>query len=243
MLKIRYASLDDEPFAHEVLRVLIQPHLDFVDHGAYLDAGSARDGLAQHPVDLLFLDIQLQTCTGLDFLAQYERPTFATVLVTAYAQYALEAFGLGVRDYLLKPMSGERLALCLERIRPLVDLGAPEPLRHVSGRLAFSTGRSHLLEAPGAIAAVDAYGNFSRLCRVPSTMGAEPNPLISESLKSLEIRLEPFGFLRCHKGHLVNLAHVIGLDAAGVHLSDGSSRPVGRAYRQTLLNALGMKLQ
>jgi DNA-binding LytR/AlgR family response regulator len=74
-------------------------------------------------------------------------------------------------------------------------------------------------------------------------MGAEPNPLISESLKSLEIRLEPFGFLRCHKGHLVNLAHVIGLDAAGVHLSDGSSRPVGRAYRQTLLNALGMKLQ
>jgi two-component system LytT family response regulator len=231
--RFRFASLDDEPVAHDVLRMLLRAHPDFVDHGRYLVPARAQAGLAAEPVDLLFLDIQMPQCTGLEFLAACESPP-ATILVTAHAQYALDAFALGVRDYLLKPVSAERLAQCLDRIRPLLASASSPVLRPAHGKLAFAEGRGHALESPDAIAAIDAEGNFSRLTLLDGAGAVGGTRFVSESLKSLEARLGPFGFVRVHKCHLINLLHLFGVGAKSVQLSAGLSRPLGRTYRQAL---------
>lgn len=225
---IRYASLDDEPPAHRSLRVLLAEHPDLVDTGAYVSADAARVGLQRQPVDLLFLDFQLLGCTGFDFLASLESPP-VTVLFTAHAEYAVAAFERGVRDYLLKPVRAERLALCLSRIRVLLRgesaIGARGPR---PAALPFFCGRGYRLVAPEDILAIDADGNFSWI------VTARERILASESLKSLEARLGLFGFLRIHKGHLIHRRHLQGFDSREVQLSAGLRRPIGRMYRAEL---------
>jgi DNA-binding LytR/AlgR family response regulator len=225
---IRYASLDDEPPAHLALRALLAAHPDLVDAGAYGSAAAARAGLQRQPVDLLFLDFRLVGSTGFDFLASLESAP-VTVLFTAHADHAVAAFERGVRDYLLKPVRAERLALCLSRIRALLRGEATSGARGPRpAALPFFCGRGYRLLAPEEILAIDAEGNFSWI------VTATERILASESLKALEARLGLFGFLRIHKGHLIHRRHLRGFDSREVQLTHGLRRPIGRMYRSEL---------
>lgn len=221
LLPIRYASVDDESQAHVALRALLAVHPDFVDAGRYASKASAVAGLARHPVAVLFLDFDLAGSTGFELLAGLDDVP-VTVLITAHANYAVEAFERGVRDYLLKPVSADRLALCLDRLRSLlVDRATPRTPK----ALAFFCGRGHRLVPPGDIFAIDAEGNFCSL------LTAKELILVSESMKALESRLALFGFVRIHKCHMVNRRHVVAFDAHEVTLTGGIHRPIGRLYR------------
>ena len=232
---IRYASLDDECASHDVLRLMLAAHPDFLDCGAFLELEKARACIATSGIDVLFLDVELNGCTGLEFLASLEEPPFATILVTAHAQHALDAFALGVRDYLLKPIAPERIESCLDRIRPLVEQARAHDAGNRSDLLAFQVGRSHVFRSPDMIAAIDADGNFSRLYTVAIAGHPAEELFVSESLKSLEERLAPFGFVRCHKGHMINIRYLRQIHASSVSLCSGWQRPLGRAFRQSLV--------
>ena len=101
--------VDDEPLAHQVLLHHLAAHSDFAVVGHCYSAAEAMAVLAKQQVDLMLLDIQLPVLTGLHMLKLLAKPP-QVVLVTAYAEFALEGFALDVTDYLLKPVSGERLA-------------------------------------------------------------------------------------------------------------------------------------
>lgn len=223
-----YASLDDEASSHAALRTLLARHPDFVDAGRYLRPGDALAALRLRPVDLLFVDVDMPGMSGLDFLrACPDRPM--SVLITAHARFAVDAFELAVRDYLLKPVSPERLAMCLDRLRPLLAA------RHSSSsRLAFAHGRHFAFFSPEDILAIDGEGNFSSIV---TRRGAA---LVSESLKSVENRLRLFGFRRIHRSHLVPLAGIRRWLGEEVLLDGDLRRPVGRVYREHLLAALSV---
>lgn len=231
---VRYASLDDEPHAHTALRALLTAHPGFVDRGRYLSPAEALDGLAVRPVDLLFLDYELVGSTGFDVLDRMSRPPI-TLLLTAHADFALQAFERGVRDYLLKPLSAERLAIALDRVEPLlIRRGDGGGSSEAHRSLAFSCGRTHRLLAPERIVSIEAEGNFSWVVTDIQRV------LISESMKSLEARLRIFGFVRVHKGHMVNLRHLRSVGASEVTLSDGRRLPIGKVYRQELARIPGL---
>ena len=227
----RYISLDDEPAAHRVLRRLLSDHAQFADAGAFDDPESARTCLKAKRADLLFLDIEMPQCTGLKFLQSLANPP-PTILVTAHAEFALKAFELGVRDYLLKPVSADRIGQCLDRVLPILEEARRIGDSGISPALAFKSGHATIFLSPEAIVAVDADGNFSHL------ITSEREIHISEPLKSLEERLAPFGIVRCHKSHLINIAAVKKLCTSSMQLSAAISRPVGRAYRSLLVNRL-----
>jgi DNA-binding LytR/AlgR family response regulator len=113
-LNISCLIVDDEPLARNLLK-------EYVDKVSYLDlrgmcssALEAIDFLRQHPVDLMFLDIQMPDLTGISFLKALQKKPMV-IFTTAYSEYALESYDLDVVDYLLKPITFERFLRAVEK--------------------------------------------------------------------------------------------------------------------------------
>lgn len=174
-----------------------------------LDAAATKNGPT---LDAVFVDIQLVAdgeTAGLDLVRELSRseraPAF--VLATAFKEHALEAFELGVADYLLKPFTEERVAACLERLharRPAeTDLGPKAPLRIVARR-----GRGLVFLEPREVWAFEA---ADRLTSVHTSHGTFDVDL---SLAAIEASLGR-SFARVHRNWLVNAAHIKRLDRDG----------------------------
>jgi len=121
---LRVLVAEDEPFnLRRLTRLLREAGCDVV--AAFEDGPSVLAWLERgEPVDALFLDIQMPGLTGLEVSADLPQP-IPVVFVTAYAEHAVRAFEQAARDYLLKPVTAERLAATLKRLNPRVDEGGP----------------------------------------------------------------------------------------------------------------------
>src|SRR5437667_5828154 len=107
--------VDDEKLAVQRLTRLLEATGRVQVVGTALDPEDALAFLADHPVDALFLDIQMPGLTGFQLLERLEREV-PVIFTTAYDRYALNAFDVNSVDYLLKPIEPERLARALDRL-------------------------------------------------------------------------------------------------------------------------------
>lgn len=226
---------DDEPVARAGLRALLADvaWIDCVGEAA--NGPAALDAIDRLKPELLFLDIEMPGFSGLDVLRRATHQPYV-VFTTAYAQHAVAAFELGALDYLLKPFGAQRLATALARVRSALG----EPSAPVCDRLseAMSQGpmsrlfvRSGISIVPVAVETVsrfEAYGDY-----VTAHVGRQRH-VLHLSLNRLEERLDPKRFVRIHRTHIVNLAHVTSFKRAGkgrltAELDDGSRLAVSRA--------------
>jgi DNA-binding LytR/AlgR family response regulator len=230
---MRYSAIcvDDEPGAHHALLALLGavPDIDVV--ATCTSAAQAHEAIRVHEPDLLLLDIEMPRRSGIDLLRTLSNAP-VVVLLTAHRHYALEAFELGVRDYLLKPVSARRLQACLSNVRPLLAARRLAPAGGPPARLAVKAGLRRVLIDPSQVSRIDADGGFSTIHE------GERRIFASESMKDLQQRLAPFGFVRTHKSHLVNARRVRSIDAHEVLLDNGFRVPIGRAYRAAVVEAL-----
>lgn len=112
--------IDDEPLAQEILTGYIgQESLRLL--GSFNNAFDGQAFLKDHPVDVLFLDIEMPEMNGIAFLRSLASPPI-TVFTTAFRDYAFEGFELGVIDFLLKPISLERFRVAVEKVRDFLAL-------------------------------------------------------------------------------------------------------------------------
>jgi two-component system, LytTR family, response regulator len=230
---IRVLIVDDEPLARQRVEDLLR-HEDGVDIVGMVDNGNAAIEAVRslHP-DLVFLDVQMPGKTGLDVVREVgpqEMP--ATIFVTAYDRYALQAFDVAAIDYLVKPFDDERFEQAFRRARRLVELeemgGLRERLLAVldSGRPAPSPAPADAsANAPSA-----SRGSSPYLERIAVEMRgkvrvvpvsqieyitasgpyvelhtSERAYLIREAIHSLEERLDPERFLRIHRSIIVRV--------------------------------------
>jgi two-component system LytT family response regulator len=107
--------VDDEPLARDLLASMLAAHPEVEVIGTAGSVAEARAFLESETPDLVFLDMEMPGASGLD-LRDDLPPGTRTIFVTAFADYALEAFDFGARGYLLKPVDPSRLALVLERL-------------------------------------------------------------------------------------------------------------------------------
>ena len=103
-MKTKCIVIDDEPLAIDLMRSHIEKLENFEIVAECSDAMKAMQVLRSHPVDLMFMDIQMPQITGIEFLKTLKHPP-KVIITTAYREYALEGFELDVVDYLLKPIT------------------------------------------------------------------------------------------------------------------------------------------
>jgi len=186
--------------------------------GAIASVDEARDALAATTtkggptIDVVFVDVHLMPdgeAAGLELVRELSRAPDAPlfVLATAFKEHALEAFELGVSDYLLKPFNEERVMACLERLHARRGKNeTPEPLTPL--RIVARRGRSLVFLEPSEVWAFEA---ADRLTSVHTSHGTFDVDL---SLSAIETSLGR-SFARVHRNWLVNAAHIKRLDRDG----------------------------
>jgi two-component system LytT family response regulator len=230
-MTIRTALIEDVPLARERLRRMLETHRDvrFVGEAGDMATGAAL--LASAAPDLLFLDVTLPDGEGPDLLRAIpagERPLI--VFLTARADHAVPAFELEAVDYLLKPVGEAELARALDRVRRRL---MPEDMAGVETHVAVRQGRRTDLIPVEAIDHVEVAGHY--LCL---HVGANVH-LLREPIAALAERLEPAGFVRCHRSALVRLGAIESLTDrrngdADLRLASGAIVPLSRTYRAGL---------
>ncbi len=222
--------VDDEPIARARLIRLIE-RIEGVEVVGEASNGAEALALCRELApDLLLLDIDMP---GLDGLAVAEDPAAPGVIfTTAHKDYALEAFDLNAVDYLLKPVSRERLQRALDRVHERAAPTGDEPWR-----LVVTEGS---IKRFVDVREVDCFTSDQKYV-VFRNDGAEL--LLRESLDALEARLAPLGFLRVHRGALVRRGAIAAYDATDggtLILSSGERIPVSRRAAARVRAALGI---
>jgi two-component system LytT family response regulator len=233
--RLRAVVVDDEPLARARLRRLLAQHPEVE---VLADCGSGEESIAtlqELRPDVAFLDIRMPDMDGFDVLDALgpQRPP-QVVFVTAYSEHAVRAFEARALDYLLKPVSAERLRQALDRLQP-----ASAPAEAFPERIPVPIGgRIHLVET-AQIDHVDAHANYVELHMGPRSL------VLRETMTRLESRLDPKRFLRVHRSRLVRLDGIVEAQAHAsgrflLRLKCGARIVTGRSYAARVRDALGV---
>lgn len=242
MTGLRALIVDDEPPARKALRSMLERESDVELVGECENGIQALDAIRARTPDLVFLDIEMPGLNGFELLEQLPAECSPIVVfVTAFSDYAVEAFRVRAVDYLLKPFDGERLRETLDRVRDRASRpsttedwrGLIDELsaRSRPDRLAVLDGDATVVVRTATVRWFEAEGNYVRL-----HLG-EKSFLARSSLRSMERRLDPSRFARIHRGTIVNVDLVRRLRAIGhgdyrLTLSDGTELTLSRRYRE-----------
>jgi two-component system, LytTR family, response regulator len=239
---IRALLVDDEEPARGRLRRLLAEAPDVEIVGEAGDGEQAMEEIARLTPDVVFLDIQMPGCTGMEVAASLPRPRPHIIFCTAFDQYAVDAFELSAVDYLLKPINRARLAQALDRVRQghksddaieKATLAAAPPARFLGRR-----GSAYRVVAARDVLCFVSEDGITTL------HAADQHYWMSPTLNDLETRLDTRQFFRISRGAIVNLDAVreVAPTAGGygeVTLKDGSKHEVSRRRFKELTARLG----
>ncbi|HRO88404.1 MAG TPA: LytTR family DNA-binding domain-containing protein [Chiayiivirga sp.] len=246
---LRVAIVDDEPLARMRLARMLGEFDDVELVGSYGNGHAAFAGLQESPADALFLDIRMPEVDGFQLLERLPAATRPLVVfVSAYGERALEAFDVEAVDYLVKPLSQQRLDEAVARVRAWLARRLPQPPARQSPddadarypkRLAVPDGPRMRMIPVDEIELLVAQGNYVEVV-VPGR-----SLLLREPLTSLARRLDPAMFVRIHRSRVVRIDMIDQVESRGagqyrLRLKNGTSLTSGRSFRAQLRDALGL---
>ena len=248
MEKIRTLIVDDEPLAREGLRLYLDEHHDLDVIGECGDGATAVLAIRDYRPDLVFLDVQMSGLDGFGVLRTIATDAMPVIVfVTAYDQFALQAFEAHAIDYLLKPLDPERLDTALERVRnqlhgksrrdrdervlALLSQVGGTP-RYIERLVTRSDGKIRIIRVDD-IDYIEAAGNYAKI-----HVGGKMH-LVREGMNSLESKLDSGKFLRIHRSVIVRIDRIKELESLYqgdyvVVLHDGTRLTTGRKYRDAI---------
>jgi two-component system, LytTR family, response regulator len=238
MSRIQCIIIEDEKAAQEIL-VSFLLRTEWLELREIFEDGiSAIEFLKKNDIDLIFLDIQVPGLTGIDLLKVLRNPP-QVIITSAYSKYALEAFELDVRDYLMKPFAFERFLKAVNKITP-----RPEPSQihqmtdsqNPSSSFAFFNVNKRMVRV-----------QFSDILFVESmreyvSINTGKEKIITKmGIGEIEKTLGE-GFVRVHRSFIAHAAKVTAYTAEEVFI-DKISLPIGPNYKKFIEMAFGKQLE
>jgi DNA-binding LytR/AlgR family response regulator len=227
-MKLRVVVVDDEPLARKRLIAMVGRTEIACVVGEADNADRAAATIALVDPDVVLLDVRMPGETGVELARRLgERPV--VVFTTAYGEHAVDAFDAAAADYLMKPIAPDKLARALDRAAARLAGTRSEREPRITAR----AGEVVRVFAASAISRFRAEAKYT----VFDIDGVEN--LIEESLGELEVRLEPWGFVRVHRAELVQVARIRALRGNELELDDGQRARVSRRMLPTVKKRLG----
>ena len=214
--KISALVIDDEPLARERIRSLLKRDEDIFLMGECRNGKEALEAILTNNIDLIFLDIQMPKLNGFEVIQLLDKNQVPEIIfVTAYDNYAIQAFAVHAVDYLLKPFDDERFFLALNRAKTRISSALkdqyPERIRNlvmdIPGanylkRVLIKTGsRIHLLPI-NEVKWIKAEGYYAHL------FTENDSHLIRETMNNLEEQIDPGKFVRIHRSTIINIEYI-----------------------------------
>lgn len=228
--------VDDEPVARKGLEEYVKEVEFLILAGECENAMRASALMSQHPVDLLFLDIQMPKLTGIEFLKTLKAPPLV-IFTTAYSEYALEGYALDVVDYLVKPITFERF---LKAARKAYDLHNLKKL-HANEKVAedhFFVKCDSKFEKIyfSEVTFIEGLQNYA----VIHTLNRKLITYIT--MTSLENQLPKDQFMKVHKSYIVSIPQVKAIEGNEILMTQARI-PISRTLKDDVVNhILGNKL-
>ena len=238
--------VDDEPLARDRIKRFLRDEDGIRLIGECKNGKEAIETIVREKPELVFLDIQMPEKNGFDVIKALDSKLLPTIIfVTAYDQYALQAFDVHALDYLLKPFNRERIKRAVTRAREHIDhkrLGNIDErlnalLADIRGEKKYldrlvvkAVGRVFFLKSD-EIDWIEAAGNYVKL-----HVGRESH-MIRETMNGIESKLDPGKFLRIHRSTVVNIDRIKELHPMfsgdyAVILRNGTELALSRNYRE-----------
>lgn len=233
-MKLTCFLIDDEPLAID----LIQTHLEKISRievvGSFQNAIQAFEALQVKPVDLLFLDIQMPGLNGIKLLQSLKYPP-QVIFTTAYREYAIDGFDLDATDYLLKPISFERL---LKAINKVFTRNQPSSLPRIHSEekeavssLYVQVGKKRVKVELNEILYLESQRDYVKIKTTQKEI------VVHQTISYLEEQLPTNLFLRIHRSFIIRLDKIEGWSNTDIDLP-GAQLPIGRTYKSQVMKVL-----
>ncbi len=237
--KFKAILIDDESHARASIRGILEsnfPEVEIIGEAKDLPEGVKLINRSQP--DVVFLDIEMPGYSGLEIMDFFPHGSvnFRIVFITAYNEYALNAFELSAIDYLIKPLQVDDMRRALEKLAKMIPQNL-EALKHnldnpQNQRIMINiSGGQVFLELPKIIY-IKADGSYSHII-----LAGNERHYVTKKLVEFE-RLQQIGnFLRIHRSHMINLDHIVKYtkqDGGTVTMTNGDELSVSQEKRQEL---------
>lgn len=250
MNEVKALIIDDESTAIKTLSLMIQHYIpEITDLKTTTDPYEGLLLLQSFKPQLLFIDIQMPLMSGFEFLKKVERPDFSVIFTTAHDEYAIDAIRFSALDYLLKPIDTDELQNSFQRFRQKQENNSATDTLYrnfiynlnvknkIDFKLALPTLQGTFFYKPEEIIRLEGEGNYTKFFFSDKT-----SLMTTYTLKNYEDVLLNYGFLRVHKSHLINKAHVINYTTDGMlTMTDFSKVEISRRRKEDVMEILKNK--
>ncbi|HBI80562.1 MAG TPA: DNA-binding response regulator [Bacteroidales bacterium] len=232
-MDLKVIIVDDEPLAIAV----IEGYLSRI-HGvnvvaSFSDGLPAFEFLQDNPIDIMFLDIEMPQLTGIELVRSLRNPP-VVIITSANRDYAIEGFELNVADYILKPVTFERLLKAFSKAKELLSRRANDLSSNESEYLIFKESKRNVRIKQDDILYFESIKDYVKVVTASRTV------ITRQSIGSLEQMLDKDKFIRVHRSFIVAVNHVDTFSTSSIEVGDFEI-PVGRLFKDEVVKVLERK--
>jgi DNA-binding LytR/AlgR family response regulator len=230
-MKLKCIIIEDEPVARKVLQEFIE-EIDYLELKGYAENPlKAMPLLEGNDIDFIFLDINMPKLNGIDFLKSY-KTNARIIITTAYPLYAVEAYGLDVLDYLVKPVSFERFLKACNKVKDLSELKSTSPNIVKSNDHFFIKCENQIEKVfYNDLLYAEAMMNYVMLHTTAKKM------MVYITMKGLEEQLPVENFIKVHKSFIVNIGKIKSIEGNILHVGN-EKIAISQNLREKVINQI-----
>lgn len=229
-MKLNCLIIDDEPLARKGISEYVR-EIDFLHSvGECGSAAEAASIIAQQPVDLLLLDIQMPRLSGIDFLKTLSHPPMA-IITTAFSEYALEGYSLDVIDYLVKPIPFDRFLKAVQKAFDFQQMRRRDTQASTPDYFFVKSNGKYERVAFNDILYVESMQNYV-LIHLPGQ-----KLIVYMTLAGLEAQLPPRRFMKVHKSFVVSIDQVNSIENNEIIIRQARI-PISRTLKDEVLKRI-----
>lgn len=230
-MKLNCVIVDDEPLAITIMDGYLKkiPYVEVI--GKFQSAIPVYKFLKENQVDILFLDVEMPNITGIEFMKSLSNPP-KVVLTTANKNYAIEGFNLNVDDYILKPVSFDRLLKSVNRLYENLTAKNTSEIKSANKDYIYLKENKKMVRVYFKnILYFESLKDYVKVVTTCKTV------LTKQVLSNFEQELNSSSFLRIHRSYIVALNKIDAYTLSSVDIGT-TEIPIGRKYKESVIEVL-----